>query len=69
MNHSAANGEFPLTQGIEHPQLFRHGQRSELAAQNAFTLDNFLQIKAHGGSLRNWLSNFRLESMPTEGNY
>ncbi len=59
MNRTAANGEFPLTQGIEHPQLFRHGQRGELAAQSAFTLDNFLQIKAHGGSLRNCLSNLR----------
>jgi hypothetical protein len=65
---TAANGEFTLTQGIEHPQLFRHGQRGELAAQRVFTLDKFLQIEGHSGWLKNCLSNFRHASLATHHN-
>ena len=50
MNRTAPNGEFPFAQGIEHPQLFRHGPRGEIAAQGAFACENLLQVKAHGAS-------------------
>jgi hypothetical protein len=68
MNRTAPpNGEFPFAQGIQHPQLFRHGPRGEIAAQSAFAFENLLQVKAHGASLRNCRSNFRQAARRKKG--
>jgi hypothetical protein len=59
MIQTASKGKFPFSQGIQHPQFFRDGPRRQIPPQRAFALDNSLQVKAHGASLRNCRSNFR----------